>query len=111
MNETKQFKLPITEEVCNKLQRLGMDIDARLEVINKIFTNHANDDNAMVLDSVPFKKYHKEFEELQAEYTFAKLAFEESIKPAVYEKTGKPGVPFRWKIENFSIHEVTIEIA
>ena len=108
-NKETTFTLPISQETCNYLQRLGMGIDARLEVINKIFTNHANDTDDSVLESKPFKKYHSEFEELNAEYTQAKIAFENEIKPIVYEKAGE-GVNFRWNINDFLSQEVEITI-
>ena len=108
-NKETTSTLPVSEETCNYLQRLGMGVDARLEVINKIFTNHANDADDSVLESKPFKKYHSEFEELNAEYTQAKVEFENEIKPIVYEKAGN-GANFRWSINDFLAKEVVITI-
>lgn len=103
------FTLPVSQETCDYLQRLGVSIDARLLVIDKIFSNHANDVNASVLDSKPFQKYHSELEELNAEYTQAKLKFSEEIKPVVYEKMGGV-VDFTWNIANFLSKEVIITV-
>ena len=103
------FTLPVSQETCDYLQRLGMGIDARLAVIDRIMTIHANDTNDSVLESKPFKKYHAEFEELNAEYTQAKLEFEKELKPIVFEKVGKE-VDFNWLIKDFLSQEVEITI-
>ena len=103
------FTLPISQETCDYLQRLGIDIDARLLVIDRIMTNHVNDVDASVLNGEPFKKYHSELEELNAEYTQAKLKFSEEIKPVVYEKMGGV-VDFTWNITNFLSKEVIITV-
>ena len=108
MNKTT-FKLQVPDETCNYLQRLSHSIDSRLEVINKIFTIHADDPDASVLESKPFQKYHTEFEELQAEYNQAKLEFQNQLEPIVYEKMGKH-VNFRWTIKDFLLKEVDITI-
>ena len=108
-NKETTFTLPVSQETCDYLQRLGMGIDARLAVIDRIMTIHANDTNDSVLESKPFKKYHAEFEELNAEYTQAKLEFEKELKPIVFEKVGKE-VDFNWLIKDFLSQEVEITI-
>ena len=105
----KTFYIDISKETCDYLQRLGVDIEARLEVINKIFTSHKDDPDDSVLESKPFKKYHSEFEELNAEYIQAKLEFEKEIKPIVYEKAGN-NVDFKWSINDFLSKEVVVTI-
>ena len=108
-NKETTFTLPVSQETCDYFQRLGMGIDARLAVIDRIMTIHANDTNDSVLESKPFKKYHAEFEELNAEYTQAKLEFEKELKPIVFEKVGKE-VDFNWLIKDFLSQEVEITI-
>ena len=108
-NKGETFVLPVSQETCDYLQRLGMEIDARLAVIDKIMTNHTNDPDDSVLESKPFKKYHSEFEELNAEYSQAKLKFEEEIRPVVFEKAGKD-VNFNWIIKDFLSQEVEITV-
>ena len=108
-NKETTFTLPVSQETCDYLQRLGMGIDARLAVIDRIMTIHANDTNDSVLESKPFKKYHAEFEELNAEYTQDKLEFEKELKPIVFEKVGKE-VDFNWLIKDFLSQEVEITI-
>ena len=104
------FYLEISQETSNYLQRLGMAVDARLEIINRLFTSHATDPDDSVLTSVPFTKYHKEFEELNAEYIMAKETLGKDLRPLVEEKVGKPDVTFNWTIEDFNEHKVKIEI-
>ena len=107
--EATTFTLPVSQETCDYLQRLGIGIDARLLVIDRMFSNHANDTDASVLNSKPFEKYHSEFEELNAEYTMAKLKFSEELKPIVYEKMGGV-VDFTWNITNFLSKEVIVTV-
>lgn len=106
----KSFYLPVTQEMCNYLQRLGSAVDARLEVINRLFTSHKDDTDASVLTSVPFKTYQKEFEDLNAEYSLAKDALSNELRPIVEDKVGKTGISFNWQIEDFNSEQVRIDI-
>ena len=110
MENNKIFYLPITEDTCNYLQRLGMEVDSRLEVINRLFTVHANDPDDSVLTSPAFKTYHKQFDDVNAEYAIAKERFGEEIRPMVEETYGETGVEFNWFIENFESKQVKITI-
>lgn len=106
----KSFYVDVPEETCNYLQRLGVDVEGRLEIINRLFTNHANDADASVLTSVPFKKYHEEYNQLNAEYSIAKDEVGKTLRPIVEEKTGVVDVGFNWTIEDFSEHKAKIDI-
>ena len=109
--ENKEFTLKINDEkLFNYLQRLGFDIDSRLAVIDRMFTTHKNDQDASVFESVPFKKYSKELEELQAEYTMAKDEFSKILLPIELEKLGANDVTFDWRIDNFADKEVIITV-
>ena len=106
----KQFTLVVENDLVDYLQRLGFDIDSRLAVIDRMFVNHKDDTDASVFESVPWKKYSKELEETQAQYTMAKDEFSKILIPLVEEKTGTKGVSFDWKIENFKDAEVIITL-
>ena len=106
----KQFTLVVENDLVDYLQRLGFDIDSRLAVIDRMFVNHKDDTDASVFESVPWKKYSKELEETQAEYTMAKDEFSNILIPLVEEKTGTKGVSFDWRIENFKDAEVIITL-
>lgn len=106
----KTFYLEISEETCNYLQRLGMEVDGRLEVINRLFTNHASDTDASVLTSVPFKTYQKEYEEINAEYALAKNTLSNELQDRVDKKLNKKNVKFNWLIEDFNEHKVKIDV-
>lgn len=110
MTNNKTFVLPVSEDLCNYLQKLSVGVEARLEVIDKIFSNHATDSDASVLESVPFKKYHSEFEEMKTEFEYAKKDLTERLKPLVCERVGKNDVKFKWNIADFLLHEVEITI-
>lgn len=106
----KTFYLPISQEMCNYLQRLSTAIDARLEVINRLFTSHKDDTDDSVLTSIPFRTYQKEYEDLNAEYSLAKDKLSEELLPIVKEKIGNENVTFNWQIEDFNSAQVRIDI-
>lgn len=108
VNSKETFKITIPQELVDYVQRLGRDIDSRVYLIDRMFDNHRNDEDAAILDSVPFKKYHKEFEELKAEYDLAVSELGNKIIPFVAEKTGNDDPKFDWRIDDFSSLEVTI---
>lgn len=106
----KTFYLPVSEETCNYLQRLGMEVDARKEIINHLFTSHANDVDGSVLTSKPFETYQKQYNEVFAEYNMAKEALGKELQPLVDKEEGGKEIPFNWLIEDFSGHKVKIEV-
>ena len=106
----KQFTLVVENDLVDYLQRLGSDIDSRLAVIDRMFVNHKDDTDASVFESVPWKKYSKELEEVQAEYTIAKDEFSKVLIPIVEKETGISGVAFSWRIEDFKECEVIITL-
>lgn len=106
----KTFYLPVSEETCNYLQRLGMEVDARAEIINRLFTSHAQDADDSVLTSKPFETYQKQYNEIFAEYNLAKESLGKELQPLVDKEEGRTETPFNWKIENFSENKVKIEV-
>jgi hypothetical protein len=105
---TKMFKITIPQELVDYVQRLGRDVDSRVYLIDRMFYNHRNDEDTNMFDSVPFKKYQKEFEELKAEYDMAVSKLGEKLIPFVTEKTGIEDPKFDWKIDDFASLEVEI---
>lgn len=108
MNKT--FYLAVSEETCNYLQRLGMEVDARGEIINRLFTSHANDADDSVLTSKPFETYQKQYNEVFAEYNMAKEAFGNELQLLVDKEEGREETRFNWLIEDFNEHKVKIEV-
>ena len=106
-----KFTLNITNEMTNLLQRLGLDIDTRMSVINNIFEMHKDDKDTSLFESAPWKKYYGELENVKNEYELTKIKFgNEVLKPAIAEKIGYETNDFNWKIEDFSSNEVSIEV-
>lgn len=106
----KVFYLDVSQETCNYLQRLGIEVDGRLEVINRLFTTHANDADDSVLTSKPFQTYQKQYDEINAEYNLAKEELGKELTKLVQEKLGKEEVNFNWTIEDFNEHKAKIEL-
>lgn len=106
----KTYTLPNTQEMNDYLQRLDYDINTRLLVIDKMFTMHKDDTDTSLFDSIIWKKYYKELEEVKAEYEIAKLKLQSQLAEAVDEIEGRQGVQFNWSIDDFLIPVVTITI-
>ena len=108
----KTYTLKINQELANYLQRLGYEVDTRLSIIDRLFTNHKDDTDASVFESVPFKTYSKQLEDVQAEYDMAKNQMTEYLKPIVAEKEGisVDEVLFDWRIDDFNSLEAKIMV-
>lgn len=98
----KSYYIEISQETVNYLQRLDYEISTRTQIIDRMMTNHKDDNDASVFESVPFQTYMKQLEEKNAEYTEAKNRLTKHLIPLVQEKEGKQDVIFDWNIEDFS---------
>lgn len=107
---TNTFYLPISQETCDYLQRLSIEREGKLEIINRLFSNHAKDTNDEVLTSIPFKSYEKEFRMVNAEFDLAKRELSNELTPVVQKTSGIENVKFNWEIEDFSVPKVRIDI-
>lgn len=103
------FTLSISQDMCDYLQRLHYDIETRMNLIDKIFVIHQDDKDTKLFDSVPWKKYYSELEEVTAEYEIAKLKLQEDLGKRIVENHS-PDTVFSWEIKDFLIPEVTIVI-
>lgn len=105
----KEFTLEITKDTCNYLQRLAYEVMTRKDVITTMFETHKDDADTSVLDSVPFKHYHKLLEEAEFAYDVAKQELEKSLMPRVLEHEGKD-VKFWWQVRDFTEGVVYITV-
>ena len=109
--ENNKFTIPVSEEQVNYLQRLGYDVDSKIFIIDRLFANHANDDNTQLFDSIPYKHYIKEYEQAYTMWELAKSDFEQQyLKPIVQEKTGLANPIFNWNIADYSSLECEITL-
>lgn len=106
------FEIAITEEQADYLQRLGMDVDTRYDIVNRIIESHRDDPTPEVITSPVFEHYHKLAEEAKLAYETAKLEFGETfLRKRVEEKLGKEDVNFTWSINDFSSLKAVITVA
>lgn len=105
----KTYKLPVSKETCDYLQRLSFEIETRKSVVTRLLENAKDQTNTDVLESPAFKKYHKMLEEANVSYEIAKGELSSQLEKVVYEKEGKE-VPFDWNIFDFSKYEATITV-
>ena len=75
----KNFIITISEDQANYLQRLGVEVDSKVFLLDKIFANHAQDKDTQLFDSIPYKHYMKEYEKAHFEWEIAKLEFENNF--------------------------------
>lgn len=105
----KNFTLELNKETADYLQRLAYEVMTRKDVVAHMLESAKDDADASVLDSVPFKHYHKLLEEAEYSYDVAKAELEKSLQPRVLEHEGKD-VKFRWEVTDFSEHLVHITV-
>ena len=98
----KKITVDLTTEQVNYLQRLGADVDSKVFLIDRIFANHANDEDTAMFDSVPFKHYMSEYEKAHAEWEMAKSEFQKNyLDKKVKEIVGKDDVMYTWQIKDY----------
>lgn len=108
----KKFEIEIPQEQIDYLQRYGMEVDTRYDIVARIVENHKNDVDDSVLTSPVFEHYHHAAAEAKLAYESAKQEFTNSfLKEAVENKIGKKGVKFNWNIADFSypFAEIVVE--
>lgn len=106
-----KFNVEVEENVINYLERLGMEVDAQVYLIDRMFANHAYDTDTELFESIPFKHFMRRYEESKYAWEMAKSEFQKTyLDPIVAEKIGKQGVAYNWIIPDFSAHvcEVTV---
>lgn len=106
----KEYYLDVNQETIDYLQRLGMEYESYLAVIDRLFDSHKKDNDTSLFDSIPWRKYYKEYEMKKAEYELAKNEYENFLKKIVSEKENNSDVIFDWHIEDFNINKVKITI-
>lgn len=105
----KEFTLEIPKDTADYLQRLAYEVMTRRDVIVGMFEAHKDDADSTVLDSTPFKHYHKLLEEAEFAYDVAKNEFGKYLDPIVTEHEGHP-VDHRWRVKDFNEQLVYISI-
>lgn len=98
----KKIYVDFTQEQADYLQRLGMEVDGKVFLIDRMFANHAMDTDTALFDSVPFKKYSKEYEECFHKFELAKAEFQNTyLDPIVKEMTGLEHPKYNWEINDY----------
>ena len=108
----KEFYVDINPEQGNYLQRLGLEVDSKLFLIDRMFSNHANDTDTILFESIPFKYYHQEYEKAYQAYSLAKEEFKNTyLVPLVQQHLNTvEKVNFSWVIEDFLSNQCKIII-
>jgi len=97
-----KFTVDISQEQANYLQRLGADVDSKVFLIDRMFSNHSSDTDTTLFDSVPFKHYMSEYEKAQFEWEQAKLEFQKNyLDNKVKELTKLENPKYSWMINDY----------
>lgn len=111
---TKSYYLDLPEDICNTLQRTGVEIDAITSIVDRMFQNHKEDKDATLFESIPWKNYMKQYEELNLRYTQEKNELNKYLDPILREKEGiskeDMNFSFSWNIEDFAEKKAKITI-
>lgn len=111
---TKSYYLEVPEELNRKLQRTGVEVDAVMSIIDRMFQNHKEDKDTSLFDSIPWKAYMKQYEELNLRYTEEKNELNKYFSPIIREKEGIADndidFSFYWNIEDFNEKRAKITI-
>lgn len=108
---SKEFIVHFNEEQGNLLQRLGMEVESKIFLIDKMFANHASDTDTALFDSVPFKHYQKTYEEAYEAFELAKSEFQETyLNNEVAKITGKEKNSYNWAIDDYSSGECKVTL-
>ena len=106
----QELIIKFNEEQANYLQRLGLEVDAKMFLIDRMFANHASDTDAKLFDSIPFKHYCSEYEKAYNAFELAKKEFQLTyLEPMVKEQLGYD-VKFNWKIDDYLSGECIVTI-
>ena len=106
-----KFKVKMTQEQANYLQKLGIEVDAKAFLIDRMLANHTQDTDTSMFESAPFKHFMKEFENAHMSFELAKEEFRrEWLDKAVKEKTGLENVQYNWMINDYSSLECEVTL-
>ena len=79
----------IDENLINKVQRAGIEVDGRMNIINYLMSDHKDDPS--FLDSALLKHYHEQYFEAYAEFNLLKQEIQDTIPQLVALK------PYRYR--------------
>lgn len=104
-----KIKIPISFELSNYVNQLMFEENNLTFIICRLFEKHKDDENADLLISEQFKKYHKELEMLHYEYTSVRNAITSNIESFLANIGINEPELYRWNIPDF-INDMHIEI-
>ena len=81
----KEFKVEVSSEIIDYLERLSYEIASRVDIITMIIEKHKDDNDASVLESKSFKVYSEQLGALKAEFEIAKREFQDIAIPDVFK--------------------------
>lgn len=77
--EVREIK--VESEALETLEALFYDYRAKQDIINSVFELHKFDEDALVINSAPFKAYEKEFSRAKVKYDEAMKHIQETFIP------------------------------
>lgn len=106
-----QLKFNINQEVANYIQRIMFEMDNKIFIVDRMFTNHKDDEDAsLLLENRLFVKYMHEYKELRFQY----VELTNLINKQILDFLNKNNYKFKriqWNINDFySKRELIIDL-
>ena len=101
--------IKISQEQANYLQRLGLEIDTKVFLIERMIDMHKDDTSFS--ESPAFQYYIQEYEKAYAEYELAKEEFQNDyVKVEINRLFGNGAKVLKWNIDDFRSLECKVLI-
>jgi hypothetical protein len=101
---SKYFRIRnIDEDLINKVQRAGVEVDGRMNIINYLMSDHKDDPS--FLDSALFQHYHEQYFDSNTTFNLYKQEIQNTIPQLVALKQYN----FNWNLD-YSAKEIEIEL-
>lgn len=99
------YKIKVTEETANLLERLSFEVMTKEGVVARIITTGATPE---VFNGLPYQTFMKQLEEANIAYDAAKKQLERSLMDEVAKKGH---ILQSWRFDDFKSKEVEVTVA
>lgn len=108
---TTEFTILLTPEQINLLQRAGNEVDTKVFILDKLFSNHINDTDTELFNSKSFKYYMDLYEQAYITWRLTvRLIEQNAILPVTQQVTGIQKPNFNWAIEDYVARECKVKV-
>ena len=107
----QKITIDISPEQAAYIQRLGVDVDNQIFILDTLLSNHASDTTDEILHSDTFQHYYDEYEKYKYSLELAKGEFQHNYLDLVLtDMFGHKVRNYKWVIEDFLSLECEVTI-